>query len=189
MSHPSPPRISQKTFRTCLPHRATLLFLKKDLHHEFGDMKKFSPEDDFVSRPRIDPRESMSMNRKKPDLVNRFSGLSGVLQHAAEFQISSVETKHGLEVPVSVNQDEKELLLTKNLENPYLGYETEFPKELEVEGMRKEMKSMVNFDVFTEVAVTQLNQDQLSSAISCKWVKTRKPDGSVRCRLVCRGFD
>ena len=48
---------------------------------------------------------------------------------------------------------------------------------------------MVNFDVFTEVPVTQLNQDQLSSAISSKWVKTRKPDGSVRCRLVCRGFD
>ena len=115
--------------------------------------------------------------------------LSGVLQHAAEFRISSVETKHGLEVPVSVNQDEKELLLTKNLENPYLWYETEFPKELEVEGMRKEMKSMINFDVFTEVSVAQLNQDQLSSAISSKWVKTRKPDGSVRCRLVCRGFD
>ena len=48
---------------------------------------------------------------------------------------------------------------------------------------------MVNFDVFAEVPVTQLNQDQLSSAISSKWVKTRKPDGSVRCRLVCRGFD
>ena len=115
--------------------------------------------------------------------------LSGVLQHVAEFRISSVETKHGLEVPVSVNQDEKELLLTQNLENPYLWYETEFPKELEVEGMRKEMKSMVNLDVFTEVPVTQLNQDQLSSAISSKWVKTRKPDGSVRCCLVCRGFD
>ena len=155
--------------------------------------EEVSPDDDFVSRPRLDP--SVTLDRKheheseEAGPGSKVQRLSGVLQHAAEFLISSVETKHGLEVPVSVNQDEKELLLTKNLENPYLWYETEFPKELEVEGMRKEMKSMVNFDVFTEVPVTQLNQDQLSSAISSKWVKTRKPDGSVRCRLVCRGFD
>ena len=155
--------------------------------------EEVSPDDDFVSRPRLDP--SVTLDRKheheseEAGPGSKVQRLSGVLQHAAEFRISSVETKHGLEVPVSVNQDEKELLLTKNLENPYLWYETEFPKELEVEGMRKEMKSMVNFDVFAEVPVTQLNQDQLSSAISSKWVKTRKPDGSVRCRLVCRGFD
>ena len=121
--------------------------------------EEVSPDDDFVSRPRLDP--SVTLDRKheheseEAGPGSKVQRLSGVLQHAAEFRISSVETKHGLEVPVSVNQDEKELLLTKNLENPYLWYETEFPKELEVEGMRKEMKSMVNFDVFTEVPVTQ----------------------------------
>ena len=155
--------------------------------------EEVSPDDDFISRPRLDP--SVTLDRKheheseEAGPGSKVQRLSGVLQHAAEFRISSVEKKHGLEVPVSVNQDEKELLLTKNLENPYLWYGTEFPKELEVEGMRKEMKSMINFDVFTEVSVAQLNQDQLSSAISSKWVKTRKPDGSVRCRLVCRGFN
>ena len=137
--------------------------------------EEVSPDDDFVSRPRLDP--SVSLDRKHEHEAeeagpgSKVQRLSGVLQHAAEFRISSVETKHGLEVPVSVSQDEKELLLTKNLENPYLWYETEFPKELEVEGTRKDMKSMVNFDVFTEVSVAQLNQDQLSSAISSKWVK------------------
>jgi hypothetical protein len=35
-------------------------------------------------------------------------------------RVSSVETKHGLEVHVSVNQDEKEFSLTKSLENPFL---------------------------------------------------------------------
>ena len=34
-----------------------------------------------------------------------------------------------------------------------------------------------------------LGQHKLSHAISSRWVKTRKLDGSVRCRLVVRGFD
>ena len=106
-----------------------------------------------------------------------------------DFRISFVDTKHGLEVPVSVNQDEKELLLTKSLENPFLWYETEFPKELELAGMKKEMESMLNFEVFSEVPATSLSDLELSHAISSRWVKTRKPDGTVRCRFVVRGFD
>ena len=34
-----------------------------------------------------------------------------------------------------------------------------------------------------------LGQHKLYHAISSRWVKTRKLDGSVRCRLVVRGFD
>ena len=34
-----------------------------------------------------------------------------------------------------------------------------------------------------------LSEHELSHAISSHWVKTRKPDGTVRCRLVVRGFD
>jgi hypothetical protein len=74
------------------------------------------------------------------------------------------------------------------LENPFLWYETEFPKELEVNGIKKEIESMVNFDVFSEVPVGTLGGHELSHAISSRWVKTRKPDGTVRCRLVVRGF-
>ena len=47
---------------------------------------------------------------------------------------------------------------------------------------------MVNFDVFSEVPVGTLGGHELSHAISSRWVKTRKPDGTVRCRLVVRGF-
>ena len=37
-----------------------------------------------------------------------------------DYRISSVDTKHGLEVPVSANQDEKELLLiNKELGEPF----------------------------------------------------------------------
>jgi len=74
------------------------------------------------------------------------------------------------------------------LENPFLWYETEFPKELEVNGIKKEIESMVNFDVFSEVPVGTLGGHELSHAISSRWVKTRKPDGTVRCRLAVRGF-
>lgn len=149
---------------------------------------------------------SLKTSRKKPDLVPRSSdfraSVAAVTGHdfpshswlfqkpwTYDFRISSVDTKHGLEVPVSVNQDEKELLLTKSLENPFLWYETEFPKELELAGMKKEMEPMINFDVFSEVPVTSLSDSELWHAISSRWVKTRKPDGTVRCRLVVRGFD
>ena len=71
------PEDQQKTFRTCLPQGATLLFLRKHLHHEFGDMKKFLPMMtlflDLVLIPLLLWIGSMSMNRKKPDVVPRFS--------------------------------------------------------------------------------------------------------------------
>ena len=80
-------------------------------------------------------------------------------------------------------------MLAKSLENLFLWYEAEFPKELEIAGMKKEMESMVNFDVFSEAPVDSLSAHELSHAISSRRVKTRKPDGTVRCRLVVRGFD
>ena len=55
-----------------------------------------------------------------------------------DFRVSAVTTKQDLEVPVAVNQDEKELydhLLMKTLENPHIWYDTEFPHEEEAAGM------------------------------------------------------
>ena len=105
-----------------------------------------------------------------------------------DFRVAAVTTKQDLEVPVSVNQDEKELLLMKTLENPHIWYQTEFTREEESAGMTKEMKSMRDFDVFEEVDVDKVSPETLQSAISTKWVKVRKPDGSVRCRIVGRGY-
>ena len=105
-----------------------------------------------------------------------------------DFRVSAVTTKQDLEVPVAVNQDEKELLLMKTLENPHIWYDTEFPHEEEAAGMTKEMKSMRDFDVFDEVSVDSVSHEALNSAISTKWVKVRKPDGTVRCRIVGRGY-
>ena len=47
-------------------------------------------------------------------------------------------------MPVAVNQDEKEPLLMKTLENPHIWYHTEFPREEESAGMTKEMKTEVD---------------------------------------------
>ena len=55
--------------------------------------------------------------------------------------------------------------------------------------MKRDMPSILDFDAFYEERVDQLTQEQLDNAISTKWVKTCKPDGSVRCRLVVRGID
>ena len=57
-----------------------------------------------------------------------------------DFRIAAVTTKSDLEV----NQDDRELLLAKTLENPQVWYETEFLYEEEVAGMKKEMLSMKN---------------------------------------------
>ena len=51
-------------------------------------------------------------------------------------------------------------------------------------GMKKEMLSMKNFDVFDEVPTSSLSQEALSEAISTRRVKVRKSDGTVRCRIV-----
>ena len=84
--------------------------------------EEVSPEEDFVSRPRLDPSVTLDRTHEHEaeeagpgSKVQRFSG---VLQHAAEFRISSVETKHGLEVPVWVNQDEKKTFVAKELGKP-----------------------------------------------------------------------
>ena len=100
---------------------------------------------------------------------------------AHDFRVAAVTTKHDLEVPVAVNQDERELSLSKTLEDPQLWYETEFPYEEEVAGMKKEVKSMQDFQVFDEVPVEQVPDELSQQAISTKWVKTRKGDGTVRC--------
>ena len=77
-------------------------------------------------------------------------------------------------------------MLIHTVENPYLWCDTEFEPDLEIAGMKLEMRSMLDFDMFYEGRVDQLTQEQLDNAISTKRAKTRKPDGA---RLVVRGFD
>ena len=53
--------------------------------------------------------------------------------------------------------------------------------------MQKEMKSMKEFDVYEEVPIEQCSQEDIDSALDCKWVKRWKTANTVRCRLTARG--
>ena len=86
-----------------------------------------------------------------------------------DFRVSAVTTKQDLEVPVAVNQDEKELLLMKTLENPHIWYDTEFPGSCWHD--YKEMRAMRDLDVFDEVSVDNLSPAALNLAISTTRVK------------------
>ena len=47
---------------------------------------------------------------------------------------------------------------------------------------------MRDFGVFDEVDIDKVPREALESAIATKWVELRKPDGTVRCRIVARGY-
>ncbi|CAE7376815.1 unnamed protein product [Symbiodinium natans] len=147
--------------------------------------------DESPASPTKRSTETFDVGTTKVQRINAvtfYSGRKRIPKPLCYLRVAAVTTKNDLEVPVAINQDEKELLLMKTLENPYLWYETEFPLVEEVEGMKKEMKSMTTFDVFEEVHYKDIPQARLDKVISTRWVKVRKSDGTVRCRLVVRGY-
>ena len=149
----------------------------------------------LATRPRLEEASASPTKRSSETLpvgtskVQRMASVTFARTpkrfRVCDFRISALTTKQDLEVPVAVNQDEKELLLMKTLENPHIWYNTEFPHEEEAAGMTKEMKSMREFGVFDEVDIDEVPREALESAISMKWVKLRKP---VSCRIVARGY-
>ena len=73
----------------------------------------------------------------------------------AAIGVFSVTLKDGTEVPVAVNEDTEEKQTEIKLNEPQLlRTEPEFPDELVIEGMQKEMKSMKEFDVYEEVPIS-----------------------------------
>ncbi|CAE7220981.1 RE1 [Symbiodinium natans] len=147
--------------------------------------------DESPASPTKRSTETFDVGTTKVQRINAvtfYSGRKRIPKPLCYLRVAAVTTKNDLEVPVAINQDERELLLMKTLENPYLWYETEFPLVEEVEGMKKEMKSMTTFDVFEEVHYKDIPQALLDKVISTRWVKVRKSDGTVRCRLVVRGY-
>ena len=151
-----------------------------------------------TSRPRIGPPPSVERKRETSDVpeattkVQRISSLFRTPDHPMkvfDFRVSAVTTKQELDVPVAVNQDEAEMTLEERFKNPLFWQSPEFTYEEEMQGMNKEMKSMLNFDVFEEFKMSDLTPEQLETVISTRWAKTRKSDGTCRCRIVVRGYD
>ena len=151
-----------------------------------------------TSRPRVGPPPSVERKRETSDVpeattkVQRISSLFRTSDHPMkvfDFRVSAVTTKQELDVPVVVNQDEAEMTLEERFKNPLFWQSPEFTYEEEMQGMNKEMKSILNFDVFEEFKMSDLTPEQLETVISTRWVKTRKSDGTCRCRIVVRGYD
>ena len=151
-----------------------------------------------TSRPRLEPPPTFERKRETSEVseaaskLQRISSVFRTCDHPMrlfDLRVSAVTTKQALEVPVAVNQDEDELTLEERFKNPLFWQSADFTYEEEKAGMNKEMQSMLNFDVFEEVKMADLTPAQLETVISTRWVKTRKSDGTCRCRIVVRGYD
>ena len=150
-----------------------------------------------TSRPHVGPPPSVERKRETSEVpeattkVQRISSLFRTSDHPMkvfDFHVSAVTTKQELDVPAAVNQDEAEMTLEERFKNPLLWQSPEFTYEEEMEGMNKEMKSMLNF-VFEEFKMSDLTPEQLETVISTCWVKTRNSDGTCRCCIVAHGYD
>ena len=140
-----------------------------------------------TSRPRLEPPLTFERKRETSEVseaaskLQRISSWFRTSDHPTrllDLRVSAVTTKQALEVPVAVNQDEDELTLEEHFKTPLFWQSVDFTYEEEKAGMNKEMQSMLNF-----------TPAQLQTVISTRWVKTRKFDGTCRCRIVVRGYD
>ena len=112
-------------------------------------------------------------------VVNYIAGLIGVIE---------TTLKNGIAVPVNVNMDHEELHQEIRLSEPVIWDVTrEFPEEAQRIGMNHEMKSMKDFNVYTEVPIDQCSQEDIDNAIGVRWVKRWKTDIELRMRLVVQG--
>ena len=142
---------------------------------------------------RIDPDTEVPTT---PAKIQRISSLYAVTCHVASVVnhiaglIGVVETtlKNGVAVPVNVNMDHEELHQEIRLSEPVIWNVTrEFPEEAQRIGMNHEMKSMRDFNVYTEVPIDQCSQEDIDNAIGVRWVKKWKTDVELRMRLVVQG--
>lgn len=77
------------------------------------------------------------------------------------FTVASVTSKQGLQVPVDVNKERDEELQSLRASEPVLWYDAEFDREQEIEGMKKEMQSLTDFQVYEEVKLENLTEPLL----------------------------
>ncbi len=132
------------------------------------------------SAPDTVPGSGTKLNGSLPCLIRiHFPLLALVLRR---FPLS------GLDVPIEPNVDREEELQALRAAEPVLWYDTEFGREQEIAGVKKEMTSIKDFDVYEEKLITECTSEQLQNAISTKWVKRAKGDG-VKCRARVRGYD
>ena len=125
--------------------------------------------------------------------AQRIAAITEAYQHdwswvASATSATEVRNKDGSSVSVEVNCDEEEAVAEAKLANPIIWDATEeFPEEAQATGMNKEMGSMKDFEVYTEVPVENCSSEQVKGAIGVKWVKRWKSDIELRMHLVVQG--
>ena len=95
--------------------------------------------------------------------------------------------KNGDMIPIETNVEPTELEFDLIAKEPLLWYEPEFQKELVIEGMKREIDSTKDFDVYDEVKVDLLTPEELKNCIPTRWV--HKPKGlAIKSRIVVKGY-
>ncbi|MCP4193304.1 MAG: hypothetical protein GY768_22050 [Planctomycetaceae bacterium] len=92
---------------------------------------------------------------------------------------------NGQDIPIEVNEDPSER--EQHLRDPAIFENVEdFDANDLKESMKKEMQSMMEFDVYDTVDIATLDPDSVKQAMTLKWVHTWK--GFVKSRLCVRGY-
>ena len=95
--------------------------------------------------------------------------------------------KDGTSIPIDVNVDTSEQEFEWIAKEPLLWYEPEFQKELTIKGMKKEIQSIKDFDVYEEELAEKLTPEELKTCIPTKWVHKAK-GLEVKSRVVVKGY-
>ena len=107
---------------------------------------------------------------------------------AAAVGVGSARTKDGFDVPVSMSYDSEEYQEELKLSEPLLWDITrDFPEDAQKAAMKKEMGSMREFNMYMEISIEQVSEEQQRSAMDLKWVKRWKSESEMRMRLVACG--
>ena len=106
-------------------------------------------------------------------------------QPSTRQRIAAVGLKDGQEIDLSPNEDQEEVRASNR--DPVI-YEntTEFTDEELNESMKKEMRSLEDFDTKEDVAVSSLEPSIIDQAMTLLWVHVWK--GFVKSRLCVRGY-
>ena len=99
----------------------------------------------------------------------------------AQGGVSKCAIKDGTDVPVEVNYDAAEHKQEWKLTEPIIwDLSKESCEEAQRIGVDKEMKSLKEFHVYTEVPIDKLTKEQYASAIDLRWVKRWKLEDRIR---------
>jgi len=101
--------------------------------------------------------------------------------------VCEISLKNGDNIEIHVNEDPEEKKLELMSKEPLLWYSTEFDEKLLKAGMKRELQSLKDFEVFEEVETSNLSEQQVTSAIPTGWVHKAK-GLEVKSRVVVRGY-